>query len=216
MTFQQLLQKYNGKYVEVAGSANAKNQCTDLANAYIGEVLDLPIIEWTNAVDFPARAQGRYDLISNTPTNIPQEGDLIIWGGSVGHIAIFIDGTMNTFRSFDQNYPVGSPCHVQNHTYANVISWMRKKVQLVPVTQPFVFTDQTKIPASFLLGEEMEVQAIRGKLNDLKRAQERINFLELQVSNRDAVIITLENTKPSLANYTAWELLIEGLKKLKP
>ncbi len=30
MTLQQFLEKWNGQFCEIAGSANAKNQCVDL------------------------------------------------------------------------------------------------------------------------------------------------------------------------------------------
>jgi len=126
MTFQEFLEKYNGKYVEIAGST-AKFQCVDLANAYIREVLGLPIIEWTNAKDFPSKAGEEYDYILNTPLGVPKEGDLVVWGGKYGHIAIFIEGNVNSFRSFDQNYPTGSPCHVQGHYYNNVLGWLHPR-----------------------------------------------------------------------------------------
>jgi len=128
MTLQQLITKWQGKYVEVAGSSNALNQCVDLANLYIRDVLGLPIIEWTNAVDFPSKAGDKYEYILNTPTNIPKEGDIIVWKPSPGHIAVFIEGNVDTFRSFDQNFPIGSPCHIQNHTYLNVIGWLQSKI----------------------------------------------------------------------------------------
>ncbi len=130
MTLQSFITKYNGRYLEVAGSANALNQCTDAANGYIRDVLGLPIIEWTNAQDFPSKADSNFNVIQNTPTGVPVEGDLIIFKSvnNVGHISIFIDGNANTFNSFDQNYPLGSPCHVQSHTYAHVISWMRCRI----------------------------------------------------------------------------------------
>lgn len=119
--------KWQGKYCEVAGSADAKNQCVDLANAYIRDVLGLPIIEWTNAVDFPSKAGDKYEFIANTPTNIPQQGDIMIWKPSPGHIAVFIEGNVDKFRSFDQNFPTGSNCHIQEHTYQNVTGWLRAK-----------------------------------------------------------------------------------------
>jgi hypothetical protein len=55
---------------------------------------------------------------------------LIIWGygiGPYGHIAIFVNGDVNSFTSFDQNYPIGSPCKLVNHNYNNVIGWLRAK-----------------------------------------------------------------------------------------
>lgn len=162
MTLNQFIEKYNGRYVEIAGSIDARNQCVDVVNAYIREVLGFPIIEWTNAVDFPSKANGLYDWIANTPTNVPQEGDIVVWGGAIGHIAVFIEGNASSFRSFDQNYPLGSPCHVQGHGYSNVLGWMRAKA--APVVT-YTITDQTRIPQ---INNE-EVQAIRSQINDLKR-----------------------------------------------
>lgn len=136
MTFEQFMIQWNGKYCEVAGSPGAKNQCVDLVNAYIRDVLLLPIIEWTNATDFPSRAGDKYEYIVNSPTNIPMRGDIIVWSGAIGHIAVVIEATVNTFKSFDQNYPVGSPCHVQVHNYNNIKGWLRVKQQPQIVTIP--------------------------------------------------------------------------------
>lgn len=139
-TFQEFLEENNGDFVEVAGSPNALNQCVDLVNAYIRDVLGLPIIEWTNAIDFPKRAGEKYTWIVNTPSGVPQEGDIVVWGSPygkyiengvtkyAGHVAIFISGNADKFKSFDQNYPiVGSNCHVQDHTYNGVLGWLHPK-----------------------------------------------------------------------------------------
>lgn len=129
MTLEQFIKKHNGYFLEVAGSSNAKNQCVDLANGYIRDVLGLPIIEWTNAKDFPNHpiAKERFDFIKNTPMGVPGMGDLIIWGGKWGHIAIYLSGDVNWFTSFDQNWPIGSKCHKVDHSYSNVIGWLRPK-----------------------------------------------------------------------------------------
>ena len=129
MNLNEFIGILNGEYKEEAGT-DAKNQCVDLANAYIHYVLGLPIIEWTNAVDFPSKASNNYDYILNTPHGVPQEGDLVIWGGTYGHIAIFLKGNDTRFTSFDENYPTGSPCHVQEHTYLSpkVLGWLHPKV----------------------------------------------------------------------------------------
>lgn len=171
MTFQEFLTKWNGQYCEVAGSANAQNQCVDLANAYIRDVLGLPIIEWTNAKDFPSKGGEPYTYILNTPTGVPSGGDLVIWGGTYGHIAIFIEGNANTFTSFDQNYPVGSPCHVQGHTYANVLGWMH------PKTLPQV--DQECMPKS--------------QAEDFRRVKEGWNQLRAKLNVEDSVTVVLAN-----------------------
>lgn len=192
MTFQQFIEKHNGKYLEVAGSANATNQCVDLANAYIRDVLGLPIIEWTNAVDFHSKVGDRYDYILNTPTNIPQEGDLIIFKGTVGHISVFIEGNVNSFRSFDQNFPTGSPCHVQGHTYANVLGWLRAKKQVIKPSEPII-TDQTKIDLGVSLGV-LQVDQIRSKLLD---SITKITELE---SSKARLVETVDDLTAKLAD----------------
>ena len=132
MTLENFVKKYDNKFLEVAGSSNALNQCVDAANGYIKEVLGLPIIEWTNAKDFPSKAGDNYDYIKNTPTGVPEKGDLIVWGpgagGGYGHIAVYLEGGVNSFKSFDQNWPTGTPCHIQGHYYNNVIGWLRPRI----------------------------------------------------------------------------------------
>lgn len=131
MTFDEFIKKHEGEFLEVAGSANAKNQCVDLANGYIRDVLNLPIIEWTNAKDFPERAGDSYEFIKNTPEFIPERGDIVVWngrvGGGAGHIAVIIEADINKFKSFDQNWPTGTPCHVQEHSYSNVKGFLRAR-----------------------------------------------------------------------------------------
>lgn len=173
MSFQQFLEKWNGQYCEVAGSSNAVNQCVDLANAYIRDVLGFPIIEWTNAIDFPSKAGDKYDYIKNTPTGIPNEGDLVIWDKSPGHIAIFIQGTTNSFTSFDQNYPLGSPCHVQGHTYTNVLGWLH------PKTTPI--TDQECMP--------------KNQADDFRRVKEGWNQIRTLLDVEDSVTVVLAEIK---------------------
>ncbi|KKK75921.1 hypothetical protein LCGC14_2868880 [marine sediment metagenome] len=131
MTLDELIKKYDGKQLEVAGSANAKFQCVDLANAYIRDVLGLKIIEWTNAKDFPSKAGSNYEYIKNTPLGVPKRGDLIVWNGNVGggngHIAIFMKGGIMGFTSFDQNWSTKERCKVETHTYRNVAGWLRPR-----------------------------------------------------------------------------------------
>lgn len=127
VTLDEFVKKYDGKFLEVAGSANAKNQCVDAANGYIRDVLGFPIIEHTNAQDFPKKASTNFTYIQNTPSGVPERGDLVIFSSKdgVGHISIFLGGNTISFESFDQNFPTGSPCKVVGHNYKNVLGWMR-------------------------------------------------------------------------------------------
>lgn len=142
MTLEEFKNTYNGQFVERGGSAGAKNQCVDLANAYINEVLGHPVVLWTNAEDFPVKCMDFCDWIPNTPTGVPEKGDIVIWDfakDDVGHIAIFLSGNARSFTSFDQNWPLGSKCHEQTHTYGKlndgVIGWLRphkKESEMIP------------------------------------------------------------------------------------
>jgi len=134
MTLQGFIKTNIGKFIEVAGSPGAENQCVDLANAFLRDVLNHPIVEWTNARDFPSKLTKNFIWIPNTPEAIPQPGDIMIWQHNKwGHVGIFIEGNINSFRSFDQNYPTGTPAHIQKHNYLNprVAGWLRSKNAIV-------------------------------------------------------------------------------------
>lgn len=139
-TFQQFLEENNGDFVEVAGSPNALNQCVDLVNKYIRDVLGLPMVEWTNAIDFSTRAGDKYTWILNTPEGVPLEGDIVIWGAPygryvdngvtkyAGHIGVVIEANADNLKVFEQNNPAGTNCHVQYHAnYTGVKGWLHPK-----------------------------------------------------------------------------------------
>lgn len=131
MTLDEFVSKYNGKFVEYHSfSAGATNQCVDLANQYIVEVLGFSAIIGTNAQDFPKKAGSNFTYILNTPTGQPEPGDLIIFKSAdgVGHISIHVKNiSLSLFTSFDQNFPLKSPCKEVNHNYTNVLGWLRAK-----------------------------------------------------------------------------------------
>lgn len=133
MNLQEFKNKYLGKQVEYHSyDPAAKYQCVDLANAYIKEVLNLTPIIGTHAKDFPTKYnKDEFDWIPNTPTGVPNPGDIIIWngrsGGGYGHIAIVLDADVNRFTSLDQNWSRKQRVTVENHNYTNVSGWLRPK-----------------------------------------------------------------------------------------
>lgn len=149
MTVQQFFNKWNGKGIDYDGWYGF--QCMDLYHQYDKECI--------GSKNYPAPAAkdvwNKYDSsfykrISNTPTNIPQEGDVIIWGtliGPYGHIAVFYAGDVINFTSFDQNFPINSKCHFQVHSYKGVLGWLRPnqlpKDVIIPVTGPETTTSET-------------------------------------------------------------------------
>lgn len=205
MTFQEFLEKYNGKFVEVGGSPSALNQCVDLANQYISEVLGLPKILGTNAIDFPKKAGINYDWIANDDiSDVPQEGDLIIFSiGSYGHISIFVEGDTKSFRSFDQNYPLSSPAHIQNHTYTSVLGWLRAKITSSPITM----TEDEKRALEVLRQFQIEanhgnlegaVNAAIGAYKDISGLQAKIKSMETQLAELSTQALNLSEANKNL------------------
>lgn len=131
MTTQQFFDKYGGQKVDFDGWYGA--QCMDLVEKYNAEVVGAPRIGG-NAIDAWDRySQAHYTRIANTPTGVPQKGDIMIWGtgvGQYGHIAIVVDANVNSFRSLDQNWPFSNgttPSKVITHNYTSVLGWLRPK-----------------------------------------------------------------------------------------
>lgn len=196
MTLQQFLEKWNGEPCEVAGSANAKNQCVDLANAYLRDVCNHSIIEWTNACDFPSKIKDMEWIPNDEETDLPKEGDIIIWnsnvGSGAGHIAIFLDGTTSKFNSFDQNWPLYSPCHVQSHNYTNVIGWLRP---IINSNTDMTLTDEQKRILDFIgTRTEGDVREAFGALADKPNKDEQIRILNERISFYETKIKELEST----------------------
>ena len=112
-------------------------QCLDLAFAYVDE-LGIPretirhLYAYQTVTEPTASTLAYFDIVKNTPEAVPIKGDLMVWGtgvGKAGHISIFVNGDVNGFTSFDQNWPVGSTCHLQAHNYTlgPVLGWLHPK-----------------------------------------------------------------------------------------
>ncbi len=138
LTLQEFQNKHLGKQVEYHSyGAGAYNQCVDLINAYINQCLDNNTKDYTeiigtNAKDFGTKYdQEDFEWIPNTPTGVPQRGDVMVWngnvGGGAGHVGIFLSGDANTFKSLDQNWSQVERVTLENHNYNNVIGWLRPK-----------------------------------------------------------------------------------------
>jgi len=135
MTYTDFKNKYNGRGIDFDGYYGF--QCMDLAHQYAVEVVGKDFQPAPAAKDVWKQTIPGYDKIPNTPTGVPIKGDIVIWGvgvGPYGHIAVFDNGDANKFVSFDQNWPVGTICHLQNHNYTGVLGWFHPKS--VPVDKP--------------------------------------------------------------------------------
>ncbi len=137
MIIKEFFEKYNGKEIDYDGYYDA--QCVDLYDMYCKEVVGCPIYLVEGAKDIWNNYPLDYfDRVPNTIDAIPNEGDVMIWGsglGPYGHVAIYSSGDVNNFVSFDQNFPLGTPCHFQDHNYNYVIGWLRPKKQSDALTE---------------------------------------------------------------------------------
>lgn len=131
MSLNQFIDKWLGKKADFDGYYDG--QCVDLYRFYVKEVLGFPQSPGVGgaAEIWDSASPEYYDFIKNTPTGVPQKGDIVIWnrraGGGFGHVAIFIEGNVNEFTSFDQNWPTLDVCTLTKHNYTNVIGWLHPK-----------------------------------------------------------------------------------------
>lgn len=131
----QFVENVQGQFIEVS-SKSAIYQCMDLAYLWVF-CLGFPksTIQHTYAYEVftkPTETTKEYfDLISNTPDFVPQDGDIAVWkGGEAGHIAICLSGSTKTkLLVFEQNNPLGSNARISERTYTNVLGFLRPKIK---------------------------------------------------------------------------------------
>lgn len=132
MNLDQFFNTWNGRFVEELDPTN-ENQCKDLAQKYVKDVLNQPYLPLGNAnLMFSLAQNDIYNKYVNTVSNFPQRGDLVIWDsryGKYGHIAIVMSANLFWFTAFEQNDPFESPCHLKRYSYFGVRGWVRLRVK---------------------------------------------------------------------------------------
>jgi hypothetical protein len=134
MTLQQFITRYSGKKIDWDGAY--QGQCVDLFRQYAHEVLKFPQAKGVvGAADFWINYSNdqilskHYLKVPNAPSAVPLPGDVMIWnkkaGDGFGHIAVYVSGDVNKFKSFDQNWRAINVCEITDHTYTNVYGWLR-------------------------------------------------------------------------------------------
>ena len=141
-TYDQFQAKWNNQPCEVVDPTN-KDQCFDLVVQYCMDVVGLPItifngLSYAKQIWTPSTtlAVQKFDFIENTPTAIPQQGDIGVWsgyyqswwGGGAGHTAVATGrGDLNTAEWFEQNDPTGTYSHLRWYNYNCILGWLRVK-----------------------------------------------------------------------------------------
>lgn len=216
MTLSEFIDKYTGKFLDY--DLKYGNQCSDLMRFYLVEVLELPdsylraiYARYVFEKFDQMYGRSKFVKISNTPEGIPSKGDIVFWGtslGTAGHVAIFIDGDANSFNSFDQNYPLEKPCHVQNHSYKGVLGWLRYKY--IPVEEP-TQDDELQRIIRFLEEkgclDEGKVREMFGALQDKANLEKKVEDLQDSlntkgntIAKKDQVISDNDNTIQALTS----------------
>lgn len=244
MTLEELQNKYLGKSVEFHSyGSGSYAQCVDWINIYINQVLDNKTKDYTeiigtNAKDFNTKFDADdFEWIANTPTGVPQAGDIIVWngrvGGGAGHVAIFLEGDVSSFKSLDQNWSRKEYVTLENHNYANVSGWLRPKnvQQMTTISQAELDSIRSARDQHYndLQEEKKKVEKLT---QDLKTSEERIGNLltELErINNEDKstseqlltaqhALKVFEDEQKAIREelgIEAFESIVESIKKLK-
>lgn len=131
MSPQAFIANNNGQQVDLDGFPSWQPyQCYDLANKW-SILRGYSRFGGLYASDIYGQQPGNYTWIPNSPSAVPQAGDVVVWnrnyGNGAGHVAV-ANGVGNTsyFESFDQNWNVPRSVIVR-HSYDGVIGWGRPK-----------------------------------------------------------------------------------------
>lgn len=136
MNYNEFINTYNGKSFDYDGTAGI--QCVDLIKMYLDKVFGFKSGAWGNAKEYYENfnnlpIKNSFTRIANTPTFIPQKGDIVIYGAGLGntygHIAIATgEGDTHQFYSYDLNW--GSKIvHKVLHNYKGVLGVLRPNDQ---------------------------------------------------------------------------------------
>lgn len=204
MTLNQFKDKYLGKQVEFHsfGGADTYNQCVDLVNQYIKDVLGLTPIIGTHAKDFPAKYnKDQFEWIPNNPNDdkFPQPGDIVVWngrvGGGAGHIAIALNSTPAGFTSLDQNWSKKQVVTTENHKYTNVSGWLHPKkgtdMTIDEATFNKLVANSTKwdgVHKYLELGGDPATTALEQATNSIGGLKSRATDLQNQLAKAEAEV----------------------------
>lgn len=228
MTLQAFIDKWNGEGIDVDGYPPSNPfQCVDLYRKYCSEVLEIPQSPGvTGAVEiWDTYLKDKLDKIENTLTAVPQKGDIVIWAmKTYGHVAVYTEGDVNSFKSFDQNYPVGSKCHIQSHNYNGVLGWLRPKGETMP--ENTMSDDEKRSWAIVKLFKETTkkikdgnyegaASALVGAFKDNEENKKQVAILEELRDNLLSEKKLLEGEIRQLQkNETSWQTKLETANKL--
>lgn len=201
MKLQNFIDKYNGKAVDFDGYYGP--QCVDLAQQYNKELFNGPFLSGNGAKDiWNTYPQSIYDRVANSPTGVPNPGDIIIWGssyGPYGHIAICIEANVNNFKCLSQNDPIGALTGIRDYpNYNGVLGWLHPKqttqVDDCPAKLKQVTEERDKLNG-VITGKDETISNLNTTINDknnqITKLSGDVSTLQQQVLDRDSRIASL-------------------------
>lgn len=187
MTYKQFKEKWLGKGIDFDGSFGF--QCVDVYRMYCKEVLNIPQSPPVKgAKDIWHTYLTKYfDRIENTPTGVPEQGDIIIWDiGTYGHVGIVDSATQSEFTTFEQNWTEmngSGVTELRNHYYKNVLGWLHFKSIIENMTE------EEKRILDFIRERKLTEGQIRQaadwlKDNIVEKQKEEISTLKATISDQ--------------------------------
>lgn len=216
------VQKYAGQMIAFQNNSEVPaGSCMNVPHQFIYEVLEITdphiiygefaYMVYTNFSSLPASKL--FTLIPNSPTNIPSAGDIPVFGQSQdmpdGHICLYVSGDVNSFISFDMDYPYGSSAHLQTHNYNNLLGWLHFNDPVSSTTQNVAVTDQQVTDQL-----NAEIAALNSCQTQLKEATAQNATLQTQLTSvQDQLQSSEEALKSANDQITVLQTQLSGEQK---
>lgn len=204
--YKEFINYYNGKAIDYDGVAGA--QCVDLAKLYVNKVFGLSTGAWGNAKDWYlnynniANLKNNFTRIANTPSFVPQKGDIVVWGAGLGntygHIAIATgEGNTSQFYSYDMNWG-GKACKKVLHNYKGFLGVLR------PNNQNKIIENSISNNL-FWVRVDKETACVRNKPNSKTGALAGSQYLKKGAKFQASGTVVGENVSGNNIWYKSWK-----------
>jgi len=188
MTYTQFKNKWLGKGIDYDGSFG--NQCVDVYRMYCKEVLKIPQSPPVKGAKniWDTYLKEHFTRVTNTPTGVPEQGDIMIWDvGTYGHVGIVDSATQTKFVTFEQNWTElngSGVTELRTHYYKNLLGWLKPKRSIIED-----MTDEQKRILDFIKERKLTEGQIRQAAdwlrdNTVANLESKIEGLKATISDQ--------------------------------